>query len=200
MKSGCSKNESINKSFNSEENSYMVGTTSKSVSMEDHVAIGPITCKEIRSLGPILIKDSSVGPISFDSACRKVKKKNGILKDLGEKVEVRPSFFASIAPKNFQSQNFAIKEAAVDDSNEDQISNGMFNPCLSHTDSEVTRCNHRLLGPAKSEVGRKIRNSTSRLGVTVSGNDSVGIEKVKRLEQREMEEGTVKMGSKLGVP
>lgn len=84
------------------------------------------------------------------------KRKKCVLKDLGEKVEVKPSFFASIAPGNNLTFNKVSRGTNCSQLEDESISNGTFSPCLSHTDSEVIRCNHRLLVPTKSEVRRKV--------------------------------------------
>lgn len=93
-------------------------------------------------------------------------------------------YFSCIAPRIY-SGSFQISSSETQHEVEgDNISNGMF-PCLSHTDSEVMRCNNKILNPSKSEVGRKIWNSIARLGV-VSGVDGISsINLVEDMERRD---------------
>lgn len=70
---------------------------------------------------------------------------------------------------------------------EENISSGTF-PCLSHTDSEVQRCNTRILNHSDSGVSRKIWNSIARLGVVSGINDSSSINQIEDLERRDNSE------------
>lgn len=47
----------------------------------------------------------------------------------------------------------------------DNISSGTFSTCNSLSDSEVIRCNRRLLSNSNSEVGKKIWEAISKLGI-----------------------------------
>lgn len=128
------------------------------------------------------------------------KKKKRAVKDLGEKVDVQPSFFATISPRNNHSLRQAPCHINGSQTEEDPISNGTLTHYFSYTNSEVIRCNHRLLVSKKLEVGIKIWNSISRMGVSFGGNDISGIEKIEKLERRDMEEGSVKKGLENGDP
>lgn len=130
--------------------------------------------------------EKNTSSISFDSACRKLntvksfgaspklkQRKKRKLKDLSKRVESNPTFYACISPRSIIKQKLVFNEGVGSEPEDESISNSMFNPCLFHTDSEVNRCNNRLLGPSNSNLGKKVWNSITRLGVSYGGNDGM---------------------------
>lgn len=202
---------------NFERGNLEVGTTPKLI--QNNESIGAMeNCGENFLFGPegekINVRAEGLkekgGHLSFDSAYKiatlrkvsmkastKKKLKNRKLEDLGAMAVVKPSYYASIAPR--QSVKEILADLSASEFEEDLISNGTFNPCSSHIDSEVIRCNNRLLAPSKLDVGRKIWRTITRLGVSFGGCEDIGIEKVDKLEKRDMEEGRVLKGLKKGI-
>lgn len=153
--------------------------------------------------GPVLERNNYESPMSFDSTCRRVsraisktapkaskkKKKKKSIQECEEVFVPKQSRLFSIEPiSDCVSIRKIEGEASME--NEDSISNGMFTPCNSLTDSEVMRCNSRILKATNSEVGRKIWDSVLKLGV-VSGEEEGAC--IKRLEEMELRD---KEGSK----
>lgn len=103
------------------------------------------------------------------------------------RLEIKPSYYATIAPRSNsnKSLNMGSSSAVILEATGDSISNSAYFPCSSHIDSKVIRCNNRLLVAAKSDVGRKVWNSISRLGVTYEGDDNISINMLERMELRD---------------
>lgn len=66
----------------------------------------------------------------------------------------------------------------------DSVSNGMFFPVNSHTDSKVIRCNNRIKTGSNSKVGKNVWRSIVRLRVVSGMEESDCINMVEDLEKR----------------
>lgn len=94
---------------------------------------------------PVENLELNKGPLSFDSACRnlhhskskrvaaklkKRKKKN--VKDLGRRMEAKPSYFATIAPRSNSSLKRASSSTNNPKATNDSISNNIFSLFIPH--------------------------------------------------------------------
>lgn len=59
--------------------------------------------------------------------------------------------------------------------------------CYSLTDSEVMRCNHRIRNCENSDLGRRIWDSISNLGVVGTEEIGVSVKLVEALERKDKE-------------
>lgn len=104
-------------------------------------------------------------PVSFDKACSLVKnswpkfkniKKVKELKESGEKVVMRPSFYNYIGPRKMVHDCHKPDSKLSTSSTGDSISNGEFSYNISLTDLEVLHCNNRILKNHNSSVSRNV--------------------------------------------
>lgn len=141
------------------------------------------------SNGQVALLGQLNGPVSFYQACRdicpksivvnpkcgthnqqktKQHRKKKLVKELGTKKNNNLSYFSCIAPKNEKKEVMVPASGAVSDNS---ISTGESFICLSYSESDIIRCNNRLVG--KSEVGLKVLSFVSDLGVVSKRPDSV---------------------------
>lgn len=133
------------------------------------------------------------GPISFDKACSHIKntkpknKKFKEIKELVENVVFHSSFFDCIGLRRAISSLNTLVSKKTPSTNGDSISNGEFSLCKSLTDSEVLRCNNRLLKNPNSDVGRKVWNTITKLGVVSRVDTFSNVKIIEDMELRDTE-------------
>ncbi|CAI8598784.1 unnamed protein product [Vicia faba] len=145
----------------------------------------------VENIGPTDGTNLTKGPRTFNDACKKLKtvkpkrRKVKEVRDLGEKVEFIPSYYACIFPrKNGETYIFSSStKAGIRE--DDSISNGTFPFCNSLIDSEVLRCNRRLLKNEESEVGKKIWDLITKLGAVSRVERVVSIKEVENMESKD---------------
>lgn len=135
------------------------------------------------------------GLTSFDGACRNVReakfkpKKTKIVEGLGDRVRVVPSFYNCLVPKSNQKSQFGSFLPPFPE--HEDISN-----CSSHlgnsmTNSKVVRCNN-MIRNKDSEVGGKIWETISNLGIVSRLEERLCIKEVEAMEERDKEEHLIK--------
>ncbi|XP_058777078.1 uncharacterized protein LOC131651429 [Vicia villosa] len=137
-------------------------------------------------------------PLSFDSECRnmilskpnlktaKIKgRKYRNVTDLGEKVDMVPSYFDCIAPRRADSSKDLFNGGNKLESADEEGMKGTSALCPSPSDSEVIRCNDRAGRNSLSNVGGNLWKSIKRLGVSSGVDDVTNEEALKVMEKRD---------------
>lgn len=141
------------------------------------VKFGPVL--KLAISGPKKNVGKSGGPLTFDEACRVImdskskSSKTKLVEGLGENVKIVPSFYNCLAPRVFcrSGRPGSFKNTTIIS---EDISISSSHLCNSMTESEVIRCNRRIVRK-DSEVGRKLWESISKLGVVSRAEEGLCI-------------------------
>lgn len=106
-------------------------------------------------------------------------------KEIGGAVVVRPSYFDCIGLRVKTDGHFRQGADTSSKSSEDQISNSEFSKNLSFSDSDVIRCNSRIIKNHNSGIGRSVWNSISKMGVVSCKDDKTNIKLLEEMEIRD---------------
>lgn len=135
------------------------------------------------------------GPLSFEKSCKNITMVKPILKkrkikktksvsNLGERMEITPSFYACITHRLSNKEDSSLKAAETMASSGDDPEPGEFLPSFSNYDFDIIICNNRTSSIVNSVVGKKIVNSVSNLGVVSGVDDGMSTKLVEFLEIR----------------
>lgn len=150
--------------------------------------------------GPV----AHVGPeennlISFDMACRLIKspkrKKKKAVANLGRIVENSKSYYSCIAPRKNVKKCLVETAKCQEEMNKTSISqkdgqqqfSGESISSHSLTDSGILRCNLRLVNSDNSDVGRRVWDSISNLGVVGREEVRMSVKLIEAMERRDKE-------------
>ncbi|CAI8615628.1 unnamed protein product [Vicia faba] len=142
--------------------------------------------------------------LNYGKITRKVKKskpkkrKIKQVKGLGKRVNFNPSYYACIAPRKERKKNSksASGSARINDRRNSSLgvaSDRNKESDNSLTDSEVLRCNNRLLNNSNSEVGKKLWDVISKLGVIIREDKSVSMKLVEAMEKSKISQFEVSL-------
>lgn len=119
-----------------------------------------------------MLVQPSLGPNSFDGDCmatrktRPKRKKVKEVKDLGRVSVFNSSYFSCLNSKKASVSNFSMNSMEVLCDGENRFYGGSGLCYESLTDSDVNRCNNRLMKNFDSEVSRVVWDTISKLGIS----------------------------------
>lgn len=138
------------------------------------------------------------GPISFDEACFSIHKKHSVTKkknkqkknvpDLGRKTEIIPSCYTNIGLRKEFREKKSRTVLEVVETAKDPISNGESFLCTFLSDRNIRSYNSRLCQNNKCDVGKKLWDSITKLGVLSVGEDSMSIKLIEFMEMNDKRE------------
>lgn len=138
----------------------------------------------VRPISPTILK----APTTLIQQCRKKRKgKKDIKKkrvaDLGMRVSSKKSYFSCIASRKVHTKGFCRGKHKKESS--DSINSGESLISTSNANSDIARCNRRIVD--KSEVGKKIWQYVSEMGVVCNRADTVIEKLILEMESKDME-------------
>lgn len=151
--------------------------------------------RNVPSIG-LGLKD--MGLLSFDKSCSLVRnprrRKKKVLAYLGSNVEFSKSYFDCLEPRTGETNRRGgilsftgnCSSSIVKAAGDQQIS-GESISCPSLTDTEIMRCDHRLINCDNSDVGRRVWESISNLGVVSKVETSMTVKLFEAMERRNKE-------------
>lgn len=155
---------------------YPVGPAVTFLPLTLTIAMGPIT------LGISFMGQFRLTRLAEKSVSQK-KRKSKVVEDLGEKVIFVPSFYDYFA---LRSKSSSIETFSSSKRNNHK-GESKCELSLSHslTDSEVVRCNNRIVKNSKSEVGKKVWDVITLLGVVSNEHRDANINFFENMEERD---------------